>query len=262
VDDVGAAQLAAGMGHPVGPGLLYVGKAGGHRPSAEPSTSTLWDRVAGNHLRGKVRGSTLRKSLAAILGAAGEPVSEADLTAWMQAHLRVAVLPVASELVGQLAEELVSRADPPLNLAGAPRHAARWALTRLRGLLSGPLTETMASSEPVAGSEAVTPSTERPAEHNAVQEFERRIRRDVAAMVRAGYRPTIFQRMVAERGAVGAARQLLGAGALSDGFRWLWEHRMLQHSVENAVLDETFADLFSADEREVARRRLRDAGRL
>jgi hypothetical protein len=97
---------------------------------------------------------------------------------------------------------------------------------------------------------------------HAVQEFDRRIRRDVDAMVRAGYRPAIFQRMVAERGAVGAARQLLAAGTLSDGFRWLWEHRMLQHSVENAVLDEEFADLFGEEEREVARRRLRDAGHL
>ncbi|RBY91057.1 DUF6884 domain-containing protein [Blastococcus sp. TF02A-30] len=138
VDRTGAAELSAGLDHPVQPGLLYVGKAGGHRPSAEPSSSTLWGRVHGNHLRGNVRGSTLRMSLAAILGAAGAPVTEADLTAWMHAHLRVAVLPVPSELVGRLEDDLVGRADPPLNLAGAPQSEPRSALSRLRGLLSRP----------------------------------------------------------------------------------------------------------------------------
>lgn len=147
VDEIGAAELAAGMKHPVYPGLLYVGKAGGHRPSAEPSNSTLWGRVAGNHLRGNVRGSTLRKSLTAILSVSGRPISEPELSAWMHAHLRVAVLPVPSERVGALEEELVARADPPLNLAGAERGAARSALTRLRGLLSRPAAPVETASE-------------------------------------------------------------------------------------------------------------------
>jgi hypothetical protein len=161
---------------------------------------------------------------------------------------------VPSELVGRLEDELVRRADPPLNLAGAPRQVSRSALTRLRGLLARPL--------PEAGSEPAMSSPEPSAVQDAGRLFDERIRDDVAAMVRAGYRPTIFQRLVAERGSVGAARQLLAASTLSDGFRWLWEHRMLQHSVENAVLDEAFADLFSEDEKDVARRRLRDAGHV
>lgn len=249
VDEVGAEELTAGMGHPVGQGLLYVGKAGGHRPSAEPSSSTLWGRVAGNHLRGNVRGSTLRKSLAAILGASGGPISEADLTTWMHVHLRVAVLPVPSERVGALEDELVARADPPLNLAGAERGAARSALTRLRGLLSQP-----------AVSRAQRPASVPTGSVGTVRAFENRVRSDVVAMVRSGYRPMIFLQMLAERSAMGAARQLLAAPTMSDGFRYLWEHGMLRHSVESAVLEDAFAHLFTEEERDGARQRLRDAG--
>jgi hypothetical protein len=42
--------------------------------------------------------------------------------------------------------------------------------------------------------------------------------------------------------------------------RYLWGHRLLQHSVENAVLDPAFTELFTAREREIARLRLLDAG--
>lgn len=88
------------------------------------------------------------------------------------------------------------------------------------------------------------------------------MRQDLDAIVRAGYRPTLFQRMLAEIGAVGAAQRLLAASTLSDGFRYLWEHRLLRHSIENAVLDDGFADLFSDQEKAVARQRLKDAGYL
>jgi hypothetical protein len=136
VDDVGAEQLSRGMGQPLRAGLLYAGKAGGERAGSSPSASTLWSRIAGNHLRGNVRSSTLRKSLAALLGAEGPRLSEADLTAWMLAHLRVSALPVPSARVAELEDELVAHADPPLNLAGVERSPARIALTRLRGLIS------------------------------------------------------------------------------------------------------------------------------
>jgi hypothetical protein len=93
-----------------------------------------------------------------------------------------------------------------------------------------------------------------------VDAFEQRLRSDVDAMIRSGYRPTIFQRMLAEHGAVGAARRLLAAPQVSDGFRYLWEHRMLQHSVENAVLAPQFTELFTDRERQIARERLLQAG--
>lgn len=54
----------------------------------------------------------------------------------------------------------------------------------------------------------------------------------------------------------------MAATTLSDGFRYLWEHGMLCHSVENAVLDGAFSALFTEEERDVARQRLHDAGYL
>ncbi len=252
VDEDGARVLSVGIGQPLHAGLIYAGKAGGHRERAAPSMSTLWGRVAGNHLRGNVGSSTFRKSLAAILGAAGQPNSEQDLTSWMHAHLRVATLPVASERVSALEDELVSRTDPPLNLAGVPTDAGRSALARLRSMASrhpGP-------PQPAGGDL----STTLPAPSGPLLAFERRIRADVGAMVRSGYRPTIFELMLAEHGAVEAVRRLLVAPRVSDGFRYLWEHGMLQHSVENAVLAPESFELFSDTERGVARTRLREAG--
>jgi hypothetical protein len=79
-------------------------------------------------------------------------------------------------------------------------------------------------------------------------------------MIRAGYRPTYFQRMLTELGAVGAARQLLAASTISDGFRYLWEHGLLRHSVESAVIDPAHDGLFTDQERDVAQQRLHAAG--
>ena len=95
---------------------------------------------------------------------------------------------------------------------------------------------------------------------DVVRAFEQRVRTDLAAVLAAGYRPTIFRRMLAEHRAVGTAQQLLASAQMSDGFRWLWEHRMLRHSIEHAVLDEAFAPLFTAGELETAEQRLRDVG--
>jgi hypothetical protein len=210
--------------------------------------------VAGNHLRGNVHSSTFRRSLAALLTSAGEQVDEEAISNWMQAHLRVAVLPVPGELVPALETRLVTRADPPLNLAGAASQPARAALSRLRGLLprrGGPDAPPPSVAEPDA----------KPAPAgDALAAFERRVRQDVDAMVRSGYRPALFQRMLAESGAVGTAQRLLASSSVSDGFRYLWEHGMLRHSIEDAVLDDEFADLFTEEERAVARQRLFDAG--
>jgi hypothetical protein len=257
IDEEGAGQLAAGMGHPVSAGLLYAGKAGGHRSSAEPSSSTLWSRVAGNHLRGNIGSSTFRRSLAALLTPAGVAVAEDSLTAWMHAHLKVAVLPVPSELVAELEGELVARADPPLNLAGAAQQPARSALSRLRTLLS----RTGGSSSPEEEAHVDVPM-QASSSAVAASAFDHRVRVDLRAVIAAGYRPTIFQRMLAESGAVGTAQRLLAASTLSDGFRYLWEHGLLRHSIENAVLADDFAELFTDKEKTVARMRLADAGYL
>ncbi len=70
------------------------------------------------------------------------------------------------------------------------------------------------------------------------------------------YRPTYLLQMIDTDGGVGAAKRLLKANHLSAGFSRLWELGRLDLTVEALVLDRNWADLFSADEKEVARRRL------
>ncbi|HEX6498737.1 MAG TPA: hypothetical protein VF054_06850 [Micromonosporaceae bacterium] len=77
---------------------------------------------------------------------------------------------------------------------------------------------------------------------------------------RAGYNAGYFLRMVSELGALGAARQLLHAGHVSEGFTKLWEKGRLDLSVEAVVLRDQFAVLFTDDERRIARQRLAEYG--
>lgn len=106
VDETGAAVLSSGLGHTVDPGRIYAGQTGATKwPSGKAGKATLASRIGANHLRGRIRGSTFRLTLAACLA---EPVglvrpapqqlstdSERQLSAWMYEHLHVAVLPFA-----------------------------------------------------------------------------------------------------------------------------------------------------------------------
>ncbi len=136
VDPAGAGDLAAGLGHPVAPGLVYAGRAGGVRPSGVRSTNTLWGRIATMHLGGRRQFSTFRVTLTACLSPVGGPaVDESALTAWMHQHLRVAVLPLAAEAVAPGEERLLRQADPPLNLRDVARTDLRRELSRRRSAL-------------------------------------------------------------------------------------------------------------------------------
>jgi len=75
-----------------------------------------------------------------------------------------------------------------------------------------------------------------------------------------GYNPTRFNQMVAEHGGAEATRQLLRGRDASDGFTTLWEAGRLEMSVEAAALLPWYADLFSDEQRGVARRRLVEHG--
>ncbi|MGY1690349.1 DUF6884 domain-containing protein [Geodermatophilus sp. SYSU D01105] len=138
VDAVGAHEISAGLGHRVAPGLIYAGRAGGLRGNGSASTNTLWARVAEMHLGGNRAFSTFRLTLTACLSASvGRVVLETELNDWMRAHLRVGVLPLASDDVTAGEEELLLRADPPLNLSGVERTPVRQTLSRLRSALKG-----------------------------------------------------------------------------------------------------------------------------
>jgi hypothetical protein len=82
----------------------------------------------------------------------------------------------------------------------------------------------------------------------------------VRAKNEAGYNATVYLRMLADHGGMGTARRLLASTGVSEGFVALWERGRIDLAVENVVLRPEFASLFTDDELEVARQRLRDYG--
>ena len=74
-----------------------------------------------------------------------------------------------------------------------------------------------------------------------------------------GYTPSIFLRMLNEKGALQTARQLINASQPSDGYTRLWELGRLDLSVEAVVHDNAeWHSLFTQDELDRCRKRLTD----
>ncbi len=109
--------------------LLYVGIA----PSGPTSGSTLRSRVVGNHMRGNIAASTLRRTLAALLidELALKPIKtptkvtlpkaqNSQLSTWQQEHLRLTWHAVAQPWLFEAA--VIAQLRPPLNLADNETH--------------------------------------------------------------------------------------------------------------------------------------------
>ena len=75
-----------------------------------------------------------------------------------------------------------------------------------------------------------------------------------------GYYATYFLRMVTDYGGLTAARRLLSTPDHQSGLTRLWELRLLDISVEALILQERWENLFSDDERQTARDRLKAYG--
>src|SRR4051794_29349767 len=81
--------------------------------------------------------------------------------------------------------------------------------------------------------------------HRAMVMIYERAKRDLS------YNAARFLQLVAERGGVETARQLLHSPTVSDGFTTLWESGRLDLSVEAHVLKPEYANLFSENERAI-----------
>lgn len=90
--------------------------------------------------------------------------------------------------------------------------------------------------------------------HAAMVDIHRKAKDEVR------YVATRFIQMVTEVGGVEAARRLLHTNEPSDGLTTLWEHGKLDLSVEAQVLRPEFTDLFTEEERAIARQRLCEYG--
>ena len=75
-----------------------------------------------------------------------------------------------------------------------------------------------------------------------------------------GYNATRFMQLVAEKGGVAAAKQLISKSGGTDGFTTLWECGRLDLSVEAYVLKDEYKELFTDEERKICRERLLDFG--
>ncbi len=85
-----------------------------------------------------------------------------------------------------------------------------------------------------------------------------RIYKDAKSL--AGYNATRFLSMVSENGGLSTARTLLHASSVSEGYTALWERGHLELTVEAEMLDPKWHSLFTADDREIARKRLLEYG--
>ncbi|MGH2910690.1 MAG: DUF6884 domain-containing protein, partial [Solirubrobacteraceae bacterium] len=148
VDEDGAEHLSEGLSHLVPPGRIYAGQTGATRwPSGSAGEATLASRIGAQHLRGRIRASTIRLTLAACLleplslirtaPRRLAPPSENRLSAWMRDHLEVAVLPIADrDVLGDLEHRVLLHLDPPLNLDAMPANQLRFELSRRRASLA------------------------------------------------------------------------------------------------------------------------------
>lgn len=75
----------------------------------------------------------------------------------------------------------------------------------------------------------------------------------------ARYNAIIFLQMVTDHGGLEAAKRLINAPNISDGYTALWERGKLELTVEAVVLEnEKYHSLFTAEELAICEKRLTD----
>jgi Protein of unknown function DUF262 len=82
----------------------------------------------------------------------------------------------------------------------------------------------------------------------------------VRALKEANYPARYFLEMLSTYGGLGTARKLLASAEVSSGFTALYERGRLDLTVEALVIQPRFASVFTDEETEIARQRLRDLG--
>jgi len=92
------------------------------------------------------------------------------------------------------------------------------------------------------------------------ESFNRRMIEVYKASRAIGYNATRFLSMVNEMGGLDAARTLLRAPGVSEGYTSLWERGRLDLSVEAVILESEWSALFTEAERGIARKRLKEFG--
>ena len=96
-----------------------------------------------------------------------------------------------------------------------------------------------------------------------VLKFHERMRQiHEQAWTECNYKATRFIQMVESQGGLETAKKLLASKGYSEGLTRLWEEKRLDISMEATVVEEPWCALFSTEELQVARNKLRDLGYL
>lgn len=80
------------------------------------------------------------------------------------------------------------------------------------------------------------------------------------ARAEVNYNATRFLQMLHDHRGQGTARILLHSAIVSEGYTALWERGRLDLTVEALILEPQWHELFTEEEREIARKRLNDYG--
>lgn len=81
------------------------------------------------------------------------------------------------------------------------------------------------------------------------------------AKAETGYTPSLFLKLLADKGGVATAKQLINAASPSTGYTKLWELGRLDLTVEAMIVDNAqWHELFSDDELFRAKSRLKSYG--
>ena len=144
IDAAGAEIATARLESEIEPGIVYAGQAGAYR--RRPSSATLQSRLERNHIGGRIRNSTFRLTLAALLFDDVEPqnlggrnigsAGEAIVTDFMWSHLSLTVVRYGDRRALAVVEESVlSILDPPLNIQKVTMTPIRQVLKARRSIL-------------------------------------------------------------------------------------------------------------------------------
>ena len=82
----------------------------------------------------------------------------------------------------------------------------------------------------------------------------------ISAKKECGYNASRFFQLVSAKGALAAAKQLINKRGGTDGFTTLWQCHRLDLSVEACVLKPEYYELFTDEERNRCRERLKEFG--
>jgi hypothetical protein len=143
-DSTGSSALSHHLGASVSAGIIYAGQAGANR--GKISAATLRSRLRSNHIGGKIRNSTFRLTIAAVLIEHVRPFHIADrliglrgealVSQWMKTHLHLTVVPFHDrDELADVERQILADLDPPLNLSGMAGSPIRLALSDRRSEL-------------------------------------------------------------------------------------------------------------------------------